>query len=372
MIAQLSPYLIYLFYTVAGIQFFFFIIVFGRLLFFHKDKKTISINTGLSIIITAKNEYYNLKKYLPKILGQDYPEFEVIVVDDSSTDETNFLLQELKTQYPNLKYFTVQNKVNFFQGKKFPLSIGIKSAQYETVLLTDADCMPSSKNWAKEIVSAYLPDTEIVLGYGAYEEQKGFLNKLIRYDTIRVAITYLSLAEWGIPYMGVGRNLSYKKELFFKQNGFLSHYRIPSGDDDLFVNKAANRKNTKVVLNPDAKTISVPESSFKDWIYQKRRHFSTGKKYKIWHLILLGLWESSTFLLIITFFLLILNKIIILQSLIIIGLWVLLKLIVTKKFMILQGEKKLLLLSPLLETIIVTLGVIINLSNLLLKQRKWK
>jgi len=371
--AQFYTYLVYLFYTVSGIQFFFLIIIFGRLLFFNKQKvNSENIKKGLSIIITARNEYYNLKKFLPNILEQDYPEYEVIVVNDASTDDTDFILQELKSKYPHLNYFTVQSGINFFHGKKFPLSVGIKSAKYETILLTDADCAPSSDQWAKEMVSAYEDNIEIVLGYGAYEEQRGFLNKLIRYDTIRVAITYLSFAKWGMPYMGVGRNLSYKKDLFFKQNGFLSHYRIASGDDDLFINKAANRKNTRIALSPNSKTISIPEKSFKDWFNQKRRHFSTGKNYKIWHLVLLGLWESSSFLFLITLFLIIYNKLILLQSLVIIGLWIITKLIVTKKFMILQEENKLLLLSPLLETIIVTLGVIINLSNMLLKQRKWK
>jgi len=321
MFAQFYPYLIYIFYTVSGIQFFFLIIIFGRLLFFHKNKKSEDSNNGLSIIITARNEYYNLKKFLPRILEQEYHEFEVIVVNDASTDDTEYLLQEIKSKYPHLNYFTVQSGINFFKGKKFPLSVGIKSAKYETILLTDADCMPFSKHWASEMVAAYEDNTEIVLGYGAYENRKGFLNKLIRYDTIRVAITYLSFAKWGIPYMGVGRNLSYKKQLFYNQKGFLSHYRIASGDDDLFVNKASNRKNTRIALDSNAKTISVPETTFKAWFNQKRRHYSTGKSYKIAHLLLLGLWEISSILFLITFTLIIYLKLMLLQSLIIISLW---------------------------------------------------
>jgi glycosyltransferase involved in cell wall biosynthesis len=342
-------------------------------LFFHKNNKTeINKEAGLSIVITAKNEYRNLKRFLPKILEQDYKNYEVIVVNNESNDDTEFLLHELKSKYPHLNYFVVQSSINFFKGKKFPLSVGIKSAKYDTVLLTDADCVPFSDKWASEIMASYKDKTEIVLGYGAYEERKGLLNKLIRYDTIRVAITYLSFAKWGIPYMGVGRNLSYKKELFFNQNGFQSHYRIASGDDDLFINKAATRKNTEISLSPESKTISIPETKFSDWFNQKRRHFSTGKNYKKSHLFLLGIWEMSGILFIITLFLIIYLKLILLQSLIIITLWIIIKLIVTKKFMILQAEKKLLLLSPLLDIIIMILSVIINLSNVLLKQRKWK
>jgi hypothetical protein len=250
--------------------------------------------------------------------------------------------------------------------------MGIKSTHNEIVLLTDADCKPASQDWIMEMQMTYDSNTEIVLGYGAYATKKGILNKLIRYDTIRKAITYMSMAVWGMPYMGVGRNLSYTKSLFYAQKGFMSHYKIASGDDDLFINKAANRKNTKIALGENSKTISLPESSFSNWIRQKRRHLTTGFKYKKLHLIVLGLWESTTILFYLLFVFLLIIK---LHIYIVIGIFaarLVAQLVITKKFMLINNERKLLLISPLLEIFLVILEPIVTILNLLYKQRKWK
>ncbi len=365
--------IIYTFYGTAVIQLIFMVIVFPRMLFFHKSKNDNSLpEEGVSIVIAAKDEYQNLKNFLPKILAQDYPEFEVIVVNNGADDDSEFLLKELSGKYPQLKSINVHSNANFFNGKKFPLSIGIKSAKYDLLILTDADCMPASNNWIRKIQSTYKPNTQIVLGYGAYQEKQGFLNKLIRFDTIRIAINYLALASWGMPYMGVGRNLSYRKSLFYAEKGFMSHYKIASGDDDLFINHAAKAKNTQITLDAEAKTISIPKENFREWYKQKRRHLTTGKRYKIAHLIVLGLWEISSLFYLILIVLMLFLTIKFSLVLYFIGFRTIILLVLIKKFMILQNERKLLLLSPLLEVIIILLGPIITMSNLLLKQRKWK
>ena len=161
----------------------------------------------------------------------------MVVVNHGSEDETEYLLKDLAIEYKNLKIVTVSQDLNFFTGKKFPLSIGIKSASYDALLLTDADCIPRSNQWLRKMASNFTFGTEIVLGYGAYERGRSLLNLLIRFDTLRVAMQYFGLAQAGMPYMGVGRNIAYRKSLFYRQNGFISHYRIQTGDDDLFVNE---------------------------------------------------------------------------------------------------------------------------------------
>lgn len=366
--------LTYSFYVVAAIQFIYYAIIFGRLVFFNKetpDKDSVDLE-AVSVVIVAKNEYLNLKKYLPIILEQDYPEFEVILVNHASNDETTYLVKELQSEYPHLKYVDIKKDINFFQGKKFPLSMGIKSAKNDLLLFTDADCMPLNNQWIKTMASSYNENTNMVLGYGAYESNKSFLNKLIRFDTIKVAITYMSFAKWGIPYMGVGRNLSYRKQLFYDQGGFISHYKIKSGDDDLFVNKAAKGKNCNINLNKNAITISICEERFGDWISQKRRHLSTGHNYKFLHLILLSILDISTILFYILAIILlsinILNYIVI--SILLAR--IILMLIITKKFMLITNERNLFVLLPALELILILLIPILNMSNLLLKQRKWK
>ncbi len=247
----------------------------------------------VSVVICAHNEYAALKENLPLILEQDYPDFEVVVVDHASDDDTRYLLSYLVEKYPHLKTFTVHEDLNFFSGKKFPLSIGIKSASREYILLTEPTCRPDSNQWIHRMQSAFTPKTSVVLGFAPFLKQRGFLNKLIRFDADYTAIRYLSLAMSGIPYMGVGRNLSYRKQLFYDNNGFIAHYRIMTGDDDLFVNKVATRHNTAVMIDPDSFIYSVPRETFGAWMKQKRQYISTFRFYRFSHRFLLGFGASA-------------------------------------------------------------------------------
>jgi len=237
-------------------------------------------NKGVSIIICAKNEEENLERCLPRVLEQDYPEFEVVVVNDCSTDRTEDLLSEMSVHYKNLRYTSIPSNEKFLHGKKLALTIGLKSAKYDRVLLTDADCYPVDNQWVQKMVSNLTGKKKIVLGYGKYERRKGVLNLLIRYETFFTAIQYLSYAIKGRPYMGVGRNLAYEKALFFDNKGFASHYHLKSGDDDLFVNETAVKENTAVEVSHESFTISLPETSFREWFKQKKRHLSAGSHYK--------------------------------------------------------------------------------------------
>lgn len=347
---------------------------FSRLAFF-KDKPAEYAQESyppVSVIIAAKNEYPSLKKFLPKILKQDYKNFEVIVVNDASIDDSQELLDDLKRKYKHLKVIHLYENVNFFKGKKFPLSVGIRSAQYEHLLLTDADCSPASDHWIQTMINHYDENTEIVLGYGAYEMKSGLTNLFQRYDTILTAIQYFSFALAGTPYMGVGRNLSYLKTLFNRSKGFSSHYKIKSGDDDLFVNKVANAKNTKVCIRPEGVTISESSDNLLQWISQKRRHITTGRYYKSKHKFLLGLFNAARLLfwstliaLLIPFF----NGLYVIAP----GLVMLFTfMFIQKRCMDRLGEKKLLIISPLLDILLLFIYLFINFANLIRKPDKWK
>ena len=255
-----------------------YLFVFLRVPLYGRKKKNTSL-PGISVIICAKNEEKNLELFLPHVLQQDYPEFEVVVVNDSSTDNTEELLMQLSTQFKQLRYTSIPADDKLTRGKKLALTIGLKAANYDHVLLTDADCYPVSDHWLKRMASNFSGDHKIVLGYGGYERKKGLLNKLIRYETTFTAIQYLSYAIKGRPYMGVGRNLAYEKALFFDNKGFAGHYHLLSGDDDLFVNENATRKNCAVEFSHESHTLSLPESTFRAWIKQKKRHLSAGSHY---------------------------------------------------------------------------------------------
>ncbi len=287
----------YAFALITLIQVFYYLFFFRRLAFFKPKLKERSQQHPVSVVVCARDEAANLAKNLPGVLVQTYPTtHEVIVVNHNSQDETRFLLEGLKKTFKHLQPVNLTQEAKGIPGKKYPLSIGIKEARHEIVLLTDADCVPATEFWMHKMQDGYDEETEVVLGYGAYYKKEGLLNKVIRFETFHSALQYLSYALAGKPYMGVGRNLSYKKGVFLRNKGFSSINHVISGDDDLFISLVANGKNTNVVVDHDSVTMSEPENTFSGWIRQKTRHYTTGKFYKPVHKFLLGLYSLSHFL----------------------------------------------------------------------------
>lgn len=285
------------FCIVTFIQILYYAGFFSRLAFYHPKPRLHNEQRPVSVIICARDEADNIVKNLPGVLVQQYPtSHEVIVVNDNSLDDTKYLLDELQKTFKNLTHLPLTQEARHMAGKKFPLSMGIRSARYETLLLTDADCVPASENWMQLMQEGFQPETEIILGYGGYNKHKSLLNKIIRFETFHSALQYLSYALAGIPYMGVGRNLSYKKEIFMRNKGFSAINNIPGGDDDLFINRVANKKNTAIVIDHDSHTLSKPKKTWKEWYTQKTRHYSTAKYYKLKHKFFLGLYAASQFL----------------------------------------------------------------------------
>jgi glycosyltransferase involved in cell wall biosynthesis len=285
------------FCIITFIQVFYYLFFFARLAFYKAITKTISQTHPVSVIICSRDEAGNLVKNLPGSLVQKYKTtHEVIVVNDNSFDESKYILEEYQRTFKQLHLVELKQEARFIPGKKYPLSVGIKTAKHEIVLLTDADCVPASEFWIDKMQEGFVDGTEIVLGYGALHKKKGFFNKLVRWETFHTALQYFSYSRAGLPYMGVGRNLSYKKTIFFRHKGFSSHNHVPGGDDDLFINKAANKRNTSIVIDKDAFTLSEPPKKWKEWVRQKNRHYTTSKYYKAIHKFFLGLYAFSHFL----------------------------------------------------------------------------
>ena len=283
--------------AITLIQVIFYTGFFSRVAFYTRKPRTQSQQHPVSVVICARDEDENLARNLPGVLVQSYPSTsEVVVVNDNSVDDSKYILQELKKTFKSLNVIELTQEAKLINGKKYPLSVGIREARHEVLLLTDADCVPASEHWIQKMQDGYEDDVEIVLGYGAYHKRPGLLNKLIRFETFHTALQYLSYALAGMPYMGVGRNLSYKKDLFLRNKGFSSINHIPSGDDDLFINKVANSRNTAVIIDPDAITRSIPKTTWSGWLKQKSRHYTTAKFYKPKHKFLLGLYFATQFL----------------------------------------------------------------------------
>ncbi len=364
----------YSFIVVILIQVVFYGFIFGNFSFAATEKqKPLTPVFAISVIVCAKNEAENLKKHLPSILAQDYPKFEVVLINDSSTDETLRVMEQFKADHKNVKIVDVKSIEAFWGNKKYALTLGIKAATYNHLLFTDADCKPLSDQWIKEMSHQFENKKSIVIGYGAYKKKpKSFLNKLIRFETFLTAIQYFSYARIGQPYMGVGRNLAYTKEIFFEARGFMNHMNIKSGDDDLFVNQIANAYNTAICSNKNSFTESLPKKTYAEWILQKRRHISTSKYYKTNHKALLALFFISQVLFFI-FAILLISSLLrweIILSLIVFRYIVLyVSLIFASKKL---NEKDLIPYFPLLEMFLIISHFSIFLKNLTSKPTHWK
>jgi biofilm PGA synthesis N-glycosyltransferase PgaC len=275
------------------IQLYYILAIHRRLRYFNGNKNNQKTLHPVSIIICARNEEKNLQKNLSSILEQDYPNFEVVVVNDCSNDESKFILQDFSRQYSHLNVVTIAEHERFKHGKKFAVTIGIKASKNEHLVFTDADCRPASTNWLRRMQQNFSGSKKIVLGYSPYLKSGSFINKLIRFETFYTALNYFSFALAGKPYMGVGRNLAYTKSLFFSGKGFASHMHILSGDDDLFVNQHATQDNTAIEIHPESQVWSEPQKTFSSYINQKLRHLGAGRAYKRSHKRILSLQVVS-------------------------------------------------------------------------------
>jgi cellulose synthase/poly-beta-1,6-N-acetylglucosamine synthase-like glycosyltransferase len=241
---------------------------------------------GVSVIICARDEEENLRQHLHFFLSQRYAPFEVIVVNDGSTDGTAAYLRLIQQENKQLRVIDLDVKTT--TGKKPALARGIAESRYEVLLLSDADCRPASENWISCMVGGLIGGKEIVLGFSPYSRASGLLNIFVRFEGIYTALQYFSCALAGIPYMGVGRNLLYIKDIFLRNRGFEAHLGKPSGDDDLFINAVASAENTAIVLKPGSFIWSKPPATLRAYFRQKSRHFSTGVAYRWSHKVLLG------------------------------------------------------------------------------------
>ena len=360
------------FIIVISIQIAYYLFLFGSFSF-GKNTKNNSTKIPVSIIVCAKNEAENIKEYFPLLITQNYPEFEIVLIDDASSDETLDLFEEYEKQHSNVRVVKVANNETFWGNKKYALTLGIKVSKYEHLLFIDADCKPQSKEWITLMTSNFTDKKTIVLGYGAYNKVKNsFLNKLIRFETLMTAVQYFSWAKNGSPYMGVGRNLAYKKEEFYNVNGFIDHMKIRSGDDDLFINQASTKTNTAICFNANSFTYSAPKTTFKDWINQKRRHISTAKHYKTFDKFQLGLFYTSQLLFIILSVLLLALQF---QFIIVIALialryliaWISLGYSASK-----LKEKDVMYWFPIIEIILIFTQINLFFVNLFSKPKHWK
>jgi glycosyltransferase involved in cell wall biosynthesis len=276
-------------FLIVGIQLLFLLLL-GVALLRAKQEIARQALPPLSVIVCAHDEEANLRDLVPALLQQTYPDFELIIVDDRSNDRTYDYLLELTARIPQVKMVRVAQTPAHIPGKKFALTLGIRAAKNELILVSDSDCRPVSTRWMELMVVALQPTHDFVVGISPYYDKPGFLNLFIRYESLLTSVQMAGFALLGMPYMGVGRNLLYRKELFLKSKGFNRHLQITSGDDDLFLNEHAMRTNVAVCLEPESLILSEPKNSWPDFFTQKVRHLSAGKHYRWGHRAVLGVF----------------------------------------------------------------------------------
>ncbi len=335
-----------------------------------QDRQIQGTPLPVSVVICARNEAENLRQFLPLILAQEHPDFEVIVVNDASHDSTEELLSSLEAQHAHLKIVRITEEQKRTAGKKLALTLGFKRASKDIFLLTDADCRPNSKHWISSMCDGMKEG--MVLGYSGYEKRKGLLNLLIRFDTWTTAVQYLSAGLAGKAYMGVGRNMGYTRSHYYDSGGFKSHYHIMSGDDDLMVNYTSTAKNITVRAQENAHTTSIPKDSWGRWFNQKRRHLSVSKEYtsrskrflSIYHFAQLFFYAGLALLILLRYDWKWILSLFLLKTTI--------HLLISIQHSRLLKEKEMVVLLPLLEPVMLIINITLGLWSRMRKPKAWK
>ncbi len=368
MLMQVLFYTLIVFFTIQCVYFLFFYLRVA----FHKENSDFTNLPSVSIVVCARSEAKNIMELVPLLMTQEYPNFEVLVVNDRSWDDTKDILEALKIKYPELRMIHIEeNERHHFSGKKMAITLGIKGASNEHLVFTDADCRPTTNQWLKHLSSKFTEKKKIVLGYSPYKRKKGMLNRLIRFDTFTIAMNYFSCAKAGMPYMGVGRNMAYTKTIHFWKGGFRSHYHIASGDDDIFINQNATKENTALVLHSDSHVESLPKTTFEEWKRQKSRHMTTAGQYKFIHKMYIGLYTVSLLGFYVSIPLTILLNKTLLISLTFFGVRTLLQILIFRLSAKWLGNKGLTFSSPFLELIMIYLNFVFYIRSFFAKKEKW-
>lgn len=284
----MAEYLLYALGAFVLIQIFYYLFFFTRLAFYSKTSTYGQEAPGVTVLVCAWNEKENLTELIPLLDAQEYPTFEVILLDDRSDDGSEEFIREHIFQWKHIRYIRINDQFAHITPKKYALTVGMKQARYPVTLMTDADCRPSSPHWITAMTSCFDAGKDIVLGFSPYYKEKGLLNWFIRCETFYTAVQYLSFALAGKTYMGVGRNIAYAKSIFFANKGFYTHKSVYGGDDDIFLNEVSTNRNVAISTEQDSFVYSKPKTTWSSWYRQKRRHLAVSRYYKTSNKFLLG------------------------------------------------------------------------------------
>ena len=360
------------FLIVFSIQLTYYLFIFGKFSF---SKKTENNNQKppISVIICTKNQEQNVLNYIPLLLNQNYPNFEIVLIDNASSDGTLDVFEEFEKNNSNIKLVKVENNEAFWGNKKFALTLGIKAAKNEYLLFTDPQCYPTSTEWIAEMSTHFSKEKTIILGYNSIIKIKNsFLNKLIRFENLLSSTQAFGWAKAGKPYTGNGKNLAYKREEFFKTNGFIEHMKTRTGEDALFINQAANSNNTTICTSKNSTILTNETPNFKQWIHTTRIVYNNHSKFKLFDKLQLKTFYTSQLLVIILPIILLANQ----------YQWIIVASLLTTRYIITWitlgysanklNQKDLLVLYPIYEITTLLIQLNIFITNKITKPKDWK
>jgi len=365
--------LFWVFIASASIQFLFYLLFIISISIYEKPNKTSYKIPGISVVISSKNEFENLKVLIPKLLDQEYNSYEIILIDDRSTDDTYEFAIDLDHKEEKFKLVRIDSTPDHINNKKYAITLGIRAAKFDHILLTDADCIPMSKEWISEMSRGFSSNKKkFVVGYSQYLNAEGPLNNFIKFETLLTAINYIGIGLLGRPYMAVGRNIAYRKSFFLENNGFGKFQSVVGGDDDLLINQYAKRKNTSFILSPESTIYSNPKTKLSDFILQKTRHLSVGKLYRKTDKLLLGLLSLSKIVFWISFIAAIMS---VFQTYFVLGGFLLVMVSLLTVLLVLKkktGDKSSIWMFPFLDFIFIFYYISTGLKVLFTKKVRWK
>ncbi|MDR1368678.1 MAG: glycosyltransferase [Dysgonamonadaceae bacterium] len=266
------------------IQLFYLLVYYAEPLWYQKRKIRgndfpAGTTPSVSVIVCSQNESENLKRFLPSILEQNYPQYEVIVINDGSTDESDEVLGILEKQYKHLYRTYIPEEAKHISRKKLAMTIGIKAARYDYLIFTEPPCELIGPDWIRSMSRNFSGDKTIVLGFSPLSKSTGLKTKFAAYDNLINGLQYLSLAIKNHPYRGVGRNMGYKKSHFFEHKGYAKFMHLRAGEDDLFINQIATPDNVAVEISEDS-LATMHLDDFRIWEEIRLCQSTTQKFYK--------------------------------------------------------------------------------------------
>lgn len=327
-------------------------------------RKAGGMDQKVSLIIAYRNEIENLRANLPSWRALEHQDLEIILVNDHSDDGSDAFLQTIDDPRLNLIDLKAGN------GKKAAIEAGVAAAVSEILIFTDADCQARSEQWIHEVLGAFEPKTDIVIGYSGFYPAFGLLNLIQRYENAVNSLQNFTMILKGRAYMGVGRNLAYRSSLI--EDGSIEKTEILSGDDDLLVNRYSKKGNTNFVWSRNGQTISKATKGWKSFFFQKRRQLEAGKFYRQTDRFKLALLGSSQLLFNLLFIKHLCSSDFLPIILTIFVVKIILQLILYALPMKRLGEMHLWWLTPILEIIYLPIISLIGISQYLYKVDRWK